>query len=165
MNRLILSLGSNIEPRLEALLKATELLNNNFKKVIFSSLYETEPVDDLDQNYFYNITTLYETEIDNPFDILKIVKDIEENIGRDKDINRPKGPRKIDIDIIFFENKIIDSPLLTIPHKNFSNRNFVLIPLLEIIKQFGEVVSIDYLEELISKNGNYGVKMVGTYNG
>jgi len=164
INRLVLSLGSNIESRLENLMAATNLLNKNFNKIIISSLYETEPKDDIDQKYFYNIVALYETNIDDPFYILKITKEIENNIGREKDINRPKGPRKIDIDIIFFENKILNSDILTIPHKSYKKRNFVLIPLLEMIEKLEDLLSKEYIEKLILENGNDIVKRKGGYN-
>ena len=164
MNKIILSLGSNIEPRLESLIKATNLLDKNFNKIIISSLYETEPKDDNNQNYFYNIIALYETNIDNPFNILKITKDIENSIGRDKESNRPKGPRKIDIDIVFFENKIVKDDILTIPHKSYKERNFVLVPLLEIIEKLKDLLIIEYIEKLVIKNGDDIVKKIGFYN-
>ena len=163
INRLFLSLGSNIEPRLENLIKATNLLNKNFNKIIVSSIYETEPKDDINQNFFYNITALYKTNTDDPFNILKITQEIENSIGREKDINRPKGPRKIDIDIIFFENKILNSDILTIPHKSYKKRNFVLIPLLEIIEKSEDLLAREDIEKLISENGNDIVKKIGTF--
>jgi len=165
INRLVLSLGSNIEPRLKNLIKATNLLDENFNRIIISSLYETEPKDDTNQNYFYNIIAIYKANINNPFDVLKITKDIENDIGREKDINRPKGPRKIDIDIIFFENKIINSDILTIPHKSYKKRNFVLIPLLEIIEKLKDLLCREHIEKLILENGNDIVKREGFYNG
>jgi 2-amino-4-hydroxy-6-hydroxymethyldihydropteridine diphosphokinase len=177
IQKIILSIGSNIGHRLENLIKATNLLNKNFNKIIISSLYETGPKDDINQNYFYNIAVLYETNIDNPYKLLKITKEIENSIGREKDINRPKGPRKIDIDIIFFENKILNSDILTIPHKSYKDRNFVLIPILEIVEKLeairelkdlfscGDLLSKEYIERLILKNGNDIVRKIGHYDG
>ncbi|MCK4796546.1 MAG: 2-amino-4-hydroxy-6-hydroxymethyldihydropteridine diphosphokinase, partial [Spirochaetes bacterium] len=81
---LILSLGSNIEPRDKYLKRAIEILNRIFKLKLISSLYKTKPLDDKNQQDFFNICVNYETDIINPLKILHIVKDIEKKIGRKK---------------------------------------------------------------------------------
>ena len=130
---LILSLGSNIKPERENLIRAVKGLNKKFYFSKISSLYLTEPLDDLDQDNFYNLCVRYFSKIKDPYKILKIVKNIEKRIGRKKDLNKPKGPRKIDIDIIFFGNIEMNSEKLIIPHKSLFNRKFVLEPLIEIL--------------------------------
>jgi len=132
-NTLFLSMGSNIEPKVDYLKKAKYLLDKKFTFIAESSIYQTNPLLDRDQPHFYNQVLFYQTTINDPFLILKIVNEIERKIGRVKDITRPKGPRVIDIDIIFYNDLKIESDLLTIPHRSFCERNFVLIPLCEII--------------------------------
>ncbi len=155
---LFLSLGSNIEPKISYLDSALLRLNSFFEFVKSSSIYETEPLLDFDQDSFYNLVALYKTEITDPFEILKIVKSIENDIGRVKDENRPKGPRIIDIDVILFGEVETDTDELCIPHKSFSQRNFVLIPLKEIIGSLSDF-SIKYdIDKFIEKNKFQNVK-------
>jgi 2-amino-4-hydroxy-6-hydroxymethyldihydropteridine diphosphokinase len=149
-NKLILSLGSNIEPRLDYLKEAILLLNAEFKFIRVSSVYETGPVDYLKQDDFYNICAEYETGADDPFELLKITKEIEKKIGRGKSID--KGPRKIDIDIIFFGNHSENTEVLMIPHKEMLKRKFVLEPLLEILPEDSE-----YIEKYDLVNINSGI--------
>lgn len=139
MKDIFLSIGSNIEPRVKYIDEALSLLNSRFNLISQSSIYETQPLMDEQQENFYNMALYAKTEIDDPFLILNIIKDIEKQIGRVKDINRPKGPRVIDIDIIFFDKIHIDTKELTIPHKSLYDRNFVLIPLKEILLNYPSI--------------------------
>ena len=133
MTTIYLSLGSNIGNRKKNLEKAlTELSNNNISKIKVSSLYETEPVGPKQRN-FYNIAGKFKTNL-NPQDLLKVLKQIEQNLGRTKTYRW--GPRVIDIDILFYGKQVIKSPKLTIPHKEIINRAFVLVPMKEIAQNF-----------------------------
>ncbi|MBO7611931.1 MAG: 2-amino-4-hydroxy-6-hydroxymethyldihydropteridine diphosphokinase [Elusimicrobia bacterium] len=133
MTTIYLSLGSNIGNREKNLEKAlTELSNNNISKIKVSSLYETEPVGPKQRN-FYNIAGKFKTNL-NPQDLLKVLKQIEQNLGRTKTYRW--GPRVIDIDILFYGKQVIKSPKLTIPHKEIINRAFVLVPMKEIASNF-----------------------------
>ncbi|MCA1743024.1 MAG: 2-amino-4-hydroxy-6-hydroxymethyldihydropteridine diphosphokinase, partial [Desulfovibrionales bacterium] len=100
-----------------------------------SSIYHTEPQDMLKQPWFINqvISIDLEEQI-TPTILLKFLNDIELNMGRLPGI--PKGPRVIDLDILTFENKVISSQELTIPHPQMKKRAFVLIPLQEISPDF-----------------------------
>ncbi|HOV14646.1 MAG TPA: 2-amino-4-hydroxy-6-hydroxymethyldihydropteridine diphosphokinase [Spirochaetota bacterium] len=160
VNDLFLSIGSNIEPRLEYLKLSKNELDKKFDFICSSSIYETQPLLDEDQNNFYNQVLFYKTNIDDAYLILNIVKDIEKQIGRIKDVNRPKGPRIIDIDIIVFGNKSITSDLLTIPHKSFYERNFVLIPFKEIISNFKDIKKKYEIDDYIEKNSNQKVTKI-----
>lgn len=133
-NSLYLSLGSNIEPRLKYIKNAVVLLNEVFTFVKASFIYETKALEFTEQNDFYNICILYKTEIDDPFIILNIIKDIEKKTGRHYNCVL-KGPREIDIDIVFFDEKNIVSDKLKIPHEKMHERRFVLVPLLEILSK------------------------------
>ena len=142
---LLLSLGSNIEPRDFYLKKAIFLLNKSFEFVSNSSLYKTHPMYDTNQDYFYNMCVFYKTENSDVFDILSITKGIEDIIGRNKINDRPKGPRNIDIDIIFYSDLKINSDNLNIPHKGLFERNFVMMPLVEILPEYFQVAQNDIL--------------------
>ena len=149
---LFLSLGSNIEPRNDYLNQARLLLNEKFKFVTASSVYETAPLLDLNQNSFYNQILFYKTDIIDPFEVLKITKFIENDLGRIKDIERPKGPRVIDIDIIFFGDMKVEDERLSIPHKSYHERNFVLIPLREILTNYPSILKKYNIDYHIEKN-------------
>jgi len=158
---LLLSLGSNIEPCKDYLKKAVNLLNKKFKLKSLSSLYLTEPQDDKNQNYFYNLAALYNTGYKDPFKILKIIKKIESKIGRKKDINRPKGPRIIDIDIIFFQDIIINTDSLIIPHKRLFFRKFVLLPIIELLPKDSIYLKKYELNKRLKKINNQKIIKLG----
>jgi dihydroneopterin aldolase/2-amino-4-hydroxy-6-hydroxymethyldihydropteridine diphosphokinase len=128
-----LSLGSNMGNRKTNLKKALKLLekNPNIHIDIVSSLYETEPMYIKDQKSFYNIVAKAGINNLGPFELLGIIKGIEYNLGRKKSEDR-YGPRPIDIDILYFGDKKIESEILEIPHPKISERKFVLMPLSEV---------------------------------
>ena len=132
-HELILSLGSNIEPKRVHLENAVKKLNEVFIFNKISLLYETEAVDYIEQDDFYNICISYFTEINDPFLVLDKILKIENDLGRDRDVNIPKGPRVIDIDILLFGEYEINTDRLTIPHERMFERRFVLEPLVEIL--------------------------------
>ena len=128
-----LSLGSNIGNRKRNLEKAlTELGKNNISGIKISSLYETEPVGPKQRN-FYNIAGKFKTNL-APQDLLKVLKQTEQKLGRTKTYRW--GPRVIDIDILFYGKQTIKTKNLVIPHKEIANRAFVLVPMAEIAKNF-----------------------------
>ena len=123
-----LSLGSNIEDR-EANLRAAIARLNEFGDVTaVSGLYETEPVEVVDQPWFINCAVALATDL-SAEELLAGVLTIERSMGRER--TRPKGPRNIDIDILLFGDAVVDSPALTIPHPGLATRQFVLAPLSE----------------------------------
>ena len=124
-----LSLGTNKGDRKDYLEKALILLDHYGYVSNVSSYYETEPYGVSDQDLFINIMCQFETEL-TPEKLLKTIQKIEKKLKRSR-IYR-WGPREIDIDIIYYEDEIVETKELTIPHKEFFKRNFVLIPLNEI---------------------------------
>ncbi len=94
-----------------------------------SSFYRTEPWGPIRQDWFINAVALYETAL-APHDLLAACQAIERAIGRAP--TAPKGPRIIDIDIVFYGDAVIDTATLTTPHPHYHERRFVLAPLLEI---------------------------------
>lgn len=127
-----LSLGSNLGDRSANLCDAITRLSEAGKVKTVSSFYETEPVDLLEQPWFLNCVVALETDSPPPA-LLKIALTIEATMGRWR--KGDKGPRKIDIDILLFGNRVIDEPGLRIPHPAMHRRRFVLAPLAEIAPQ------------------------------
>jgi 2-amino-4-hydroxy-6-hydroxymethyldihydropteridine diphosphokinase len=122
-----LALGSNLEPRESYLNRALERLKalGTIEKI--APLYQSEPYGVSDQPHFLNSAVLLETEL-QPRELLQALKKIERDLGRQT--RRRWGPREIDIDIIFYGDKIIRESDLHIPHDDYRNRRFVLQPLL-----------------------------------
>lgn len=95
-----------------------------------SPFYMTEPVDFTDQEWFLNAVIAVGTVL-SPLDLLRELKSIEKASGRDYSALR-YGPRTLDLDIIFYEDWVMSSPELTIPHPRMHERRFVLKPLCDI---------------------------------
>ena len=124
-----LALGTNLGSRRENLRQALQGLPPQVEITAISRLYETEPAYILDQPTFLNLAVKGETGL-SPTDLLAYVKQLEEEIGREKSIRF--GPRQIDVDIIFYDDLSLDLPDLQIPHPRLAERAFVLRPLLDI---------------------------------
>jgi 2-amino-4-hydroxy-6-hydroxymethyldihydropteridine diphosphokinase len=130
MKQVFLSLGSNVGDRVAHLRRAFELLAKvgiEVRRV--SSFYQTEPVDFLAQRWFVNCVAEVGTDL-MPLRLLKTLQAVERALGRRPGI--PQGPRPIDIDILLYENVVVRSRALTIPHARLSERRFVLVPLREL---------------------------------
>jgi 2-amino-4-hydroxy-6-hydroxymethyldihydropteridine diphosphokinase len=124
------SLGSNVGDRAAHIARALEELGKRGVRVTRrSSLYETEPVEFRDQPWFFNLAVEAETDLRSA-ELLAAALEIERSLGRERRV--PKGPRIIDIDILFYDDLVIHSPKLEIPHPRISARRFVLAPLAEI---------------------------------
>ena len=133
-----LSLGSNIGDRVGYVQQATSLLGacENINIVSTSSFYETEPWGMESENWFVNAVIQITTTLE-PEQLLAECQRIENQLGRKRtDKNVEYSDRTIDIDIIFYDNIIINTPTLTNPHKHFHRRVFMLIPMLEIAPDF-----------------------------
>ena len=142
-----LSLGSNLGDRLANLRSAIAALPDSgitVRKV--SSIYESEPVDFRDQPWFLNCVLEAETKL-SPLDLLHALQTIELRMGREKTI--PKGPRPIDLDILFYADQVIDTPELQIPHPRIAQRRFVLVPLAEIAPTVHHPVSVRTVTEML----------------
>lgn len=126
----ILHLGSNMNDRLGYLNQALSLLEEKIGKILKkSSVYETEAWGVKGQDDFLNQAILISTKFD-PKQLLKNTQLIENQLGRRKE--EQWGSRVIDIDILSYGDKVINTEILTIPHPLLSQRNFVLVPLMEI---------------------------------
>ncbi len=153
---LILALGSNVGEKLNNLQRAKELINKEFNFIAESRVYQSEPVDYLDQDLFLNQVLEYKIPVNlGPLESWEKLRSIELEMGRNKVI--PKGPRNIDIDIIFWGTESFNFKNLIIPHSSWSERSFVVKPLLEL--PFSEVIKekFDIPEQFDSKAEPYGV--------
>jgi len=149
LSKVILSLGSNTGDRLANIEKAITLINRHIGIINSkSSLYETEPCGYKSENNFLNMVLEVETNL-LPNTILSKCKEIEKTNGR-KNISNTYTDRSIDIDILFYENEIIDSPTLKIPHPLLHQRKFNLIPLNDIIPDFIHPVLNKSISELLN---------------
>ncbi len=124
-----LGLGTNLGDRESNLQDAIERLSKEMNVLSFSSPYDTGPVGYTDQPRFLNAVVEVETDLD-PAALLKLVKKIEDDMGRVA--NFKDGPRLIDLDILLYDDLVMDTPTLTIPHPRYAQRAFVLAPLAEI---------------------------------
>jgi 2-amino-4-hydroxy-6-hydroxymethyldihydropteridine diphosphokinase len=125
-----LSLGSNLGDREGNLREAIARLGELGSVSRVSALYETEPVEVAGQQpWFLNCAAAVETEL-TPLEFLKRMLAIEQSMGRKR--TEPKGPRTIDMDIIFFGDEVLDTKELSVPHPAMQHRRFVLAPLAEI---------------------------------
>jgi 2-amino-4-hydroxy-6-hydroxymethyldihydropteridine diphosphokinase len=128
-NLVYLSLGSNVGDREACLRDALSRLSATGRVVAVSSFYETEPVEFTSQPWFLNCAVALETS-QTPQQLMSALLEIEEEMGRRR--VQKKGPRSIDIDILMFDDIVMDSKELTIPHPAMHERRFVIEPLAEI---------------------------------
>jgi len=154
INQVILSLGSNIEDRLYYLKTAVYKIDKEIGRVTKkSSVYESEAFGFKADTNFYNICIEVETTL-SPFDFLKKTQEIEIEIGRAKKTTDFYESRKIDIDIIFFGDEVINSISLQIPHKFFQKRKFVLLPLNEIYSTSDNLENSLIFKEMLKTCGD-----------
>ena len=147
MKRIYLSLGSNIGDRESYLRKAAERLASNDMRILRSSrIYETEPVDLLDQAWFLNQVLEGETAL-FPMQLLRRIGRFERELGRVRTV--PKGPRTIDIDILFYCADVVDTPRLEIPHPRIAERRFVLAPLAELAPELRHPVTHKSVRQML----------------
>ena len=130
MNKLYLLLGSNMGDSNKRLTDAKKMIEKNIGKIVTeSSIYRTAAWGKEDQPDFLNQIVVATSKL-SAKDVLKEIFVIEKEMGRERTFKN--AARVIDIDILFFNDDIIDSENLTVPHSQIQNRKFVLIPLVEI---------------------------------
>jgi 2-amino-4-hydroxy-6-hydroxymethyldihydropteridine diphosphokinase len=143
-----LSLGSNLGDRAAQIEQALARLGEKGVRIVKrSSFYETEPVEFLDQGWFLNIAAEAETEL-TATELLGAILQVEIELGRKRIVK--SGPRTIDIDILFFDDKVVRAAELEIPHPRMTVRNFVLVPMAEIAPAFRHPVLKLTMAELLA---------------
>lgn len=147
MNHAYLITGGNIGDPAQQLAFAAKLIEERCGRIIDrSALYETAPWGKTDQENFLNQALVVETSL-NARDLLNEILYIEHLMGRDR--TEKYGPRKIDIDIIFFNHQVINQVGLVVPHPEMSNRRFVLEPLNEVIPAYIHPIYYRTVTELL----------------
>lgn len=152
MKIVYIGLGSNLGDRLNYLQRAVQLVSKNHNILKCSSIYETAPVGFTEQNFFLNQVICVETNF-SAKDLLYNVLQTELELDRKRDLKW--GPRTIDIDLLLYDNEIINDDDLILPHPGMYSRRFVLEPLTElcpdlIISADGKTAS-HYLKEVMDQ--------------
>ncbi|WP_061310280.1 2-amino-4-hydroxy-6-hydroxymethyldihydropteridine diphosphokinase [Clostridium botulinum] len=149
MHTAYVAFGSNMGEKENYIKRALENMEERGMKIIkVSSIYETEPYGVLDQDSFLNGVVKIETNL-TPEDLIGELLNIEKQLDRVRE--RRWGPRTIDLDIIFYDDLIINEKDLVIPHKDMENREFVLKPLCDIDENFIHPVLKKSVRELYDR--------------
>ena len=156
IHQIYLALGTNLGNRVANLNEAVETISSKVCTLRRSSIYETDPVGYLDQGQFLNQVIYAETDL-SPVDLLDFLKASERKIGRTPTFR--DGPRKIDIDILFYDDLILDLPDLHIPHARMQDRAFVLAPLADLDAEFVHPKFGKKISELLAGVDRSGVKL------
>jgi len=124
-----IGLGSNLGDRAGTLRRAVSMLAETATVETCSALYETAPWGRPNQPLFLNAACRVDTALD-PLDLLHAMQRIEAALGRER--RQHWGPRTVDLDLLFYDDRVLDTPELTLPHPLVAERAFVLVPLAEI---------------------------------
>ncbi len=155
MSRMYLSLGSNLGSRLSNLRRALHALAPQVRLTRLSGVYETDPWGYLEQPAFLNMAAAAETDLP-PLDLLAHLKQVERSLGREPTFRY--GPRSIDLDILFYDDAVLDLPGLQIPHPQLAGRPFVLVPLAELAPALVHPGLGLSVSTLLERSGAQGVR-------
>jgi 2-amino-4-hydroxy-6-hydroxymethyldihydropteridine diphosphokinase len=154
--KVYLSIGGNLGNRELNLENALIALTQNVGTIEAASpVYETEPVGFESDNQFLNMAVIVETFL-NPYAIIDQIRIIENKFGRKRQANRYIS-RTIDIDLIFYDNQIIDEKELIIPHPRMHERKFVLVPLCDIAPDFIHPILNQSIKEILENSKDESV--------
>ncbi|MEY4480527.1 MAG: 2-amino-4-hydroxy-6-hydroxymethyldihydropteridine diphosphokinase [Bacillota bacterium] len=158
-----IGLGSNLGDREQTLMDAVKHIHQleGVAVAYCSSLYETDPVGNVNQPAFLNMVIRVKTSLD-PDVLLQQMLAVELQLGRVREVHW--GPRTIDLDLLRVDDKIINTELLTLPHPFMRERAFVLVPLLECCSTEDETFRIQIEQDLLGLPDREGVARWKTCN-
>ena len=152
-----LALGSNLGDRLDNLRSAVTALSPQLEVKAKSHIYETPPWGYEDQPRFYNQVIKADTYL-QPEPLLRHLKRLEVALGRQP--NFQNGPRLIDLDLLLYDQLVLDTPALTLPHPRLHERGFVLLPLMDLAPEYIHPVLKKSVRELTSACSLEGIIQV-----
>jgi 2-amino-4-hydroxy-6-hydroxymethyldihydropteridine diphosphokinase len=155
LHTVFLGLGSNLGERAEHLATALRKITSFSVIERKSGIYETEPWGLKEQPTFLNQVVQIQTAIE-PGKLLLELKKIEKQMGRKKTVRF--GPRLIDLDILFYDDLILRTERLSIPHPSLTQRAFLLVPLNEIAPEFVHPVEKKTIQDLLLKVDRHGIR-------
>jgi len=153
-----LALGSNLGNRAANLKEATASLTPQMDVQAKSRVYETPPWGYTGQEKFFNQVLKVKTYLE-PEPLLKHLKRLEVALGRKASFQN--GPRLIDIDILFYDDLVLNSSALTIPHPHVHERGFVLLPMMDIAPDYVHPVKQRSVRELLAGCDLHGIVQIG----
>jgi 2-amino-4-hydroxy-6-hydroxymethyldihydropteridine diphosphokinase len=156
-----IALGANLGDRERHLQSAIAALRQLTMVEAVSSFYETAPVGLVEQPDFLNAVVALRTWLP-PQELMNALLHIEQQHGRDRNVSVPKGPRTLDLDLLSYDNLVLETPSLTLPHPALAERRFVLVPLVEIAPQWRHPVCGKTAAELLAELSHTGEESTQT---
>jgi 2-amino-4-hydroxy-6-hydroxymethyldihydropteridine diphosphokinase len=157
MSITFIALGTNLGDRIANLRAAIDAMPPVLHVLAESHIYETPPWGYVDQPAFLNMAIKAETKL-SARALLDHLKQLEQTLGRTPTFHY--GPRRIDLDILFYADLIVDTPPLIIPHPRLHERAFVLVPLMDLAPDLVHPVLKQAIRELSSRVDQTGVRRV-----
>ena len=152
-----IALGTTLGDRTANLRAAIASMPPDVHVITESHVYETPPWGYENQPAFLNMVIKAETSLE-PESLLTYLKQLEVQLGREQ--NFRWGPRLIDLDILFYDDVILESPPLVIPHPRLHERGFVLVPLLEIAPDIVHPVFHSQVKDFLSESSQQGITCI-----
>jgi 2-amino-4-hydroxy-6-hydroxymethyldihydropteridine diphosphokinase len=156
MHQAFIALGSNLQNPQKQIQFALQTIANapDIELIKTSSLYQTTPVGYDNQPDFINAVAEVSTKL-TPLALMRTLLKIEASQGRERPF--PNAPRVIDLDLLIYDDVVMDTDVLTLPHPRMSERGFVMLPLAEIAPKI-TIGTYGYADVLASKCDNQGVQ-------